>query len=96
MKVAKVKGVKVKVTKAKKAKISWKKVSGAAGYEVVYSTDKKLKKAVKKITAKKTKCVTRKLKKGKKYYVKVRAFKKAKNGRKVRGRYSAMKKITVR
>lgn len=96
VKVAKVKGVKVKVTKAKKAKISWKKVSGAAGYEVVYSTDKKLKKAVKKITAKKTKCVTRKLKKGKKYYVKVRAFKKAKNGRKVRGRYSAMKKITVR
>ena len=44
IKVAKVKGVKVTVTKAKKAKISWKKVKGAAGYRVMYSTDKKFKK----------------------------------------------------
>lgn len=96
IKVAKVKGVKVKVTKAKKAKISWKKVSGAAGYEVIYSTDKKCKKGNKKISTKKTKCVSKKLKKGKKYYVKVRAYKKDKSGKKVRGQYSAVKKFKVK
>ena len=96
IKVAKVKGVKVKVTKAKKAKISWNKVSGAAGYQVIYSTDKKLKKNVKKKTTTKVNCTTPKLKKGKKYFIKVRAYKKDKNGKKVYGSYSAVKKVKVR
>lgn len=96
IKVAKVKGVNAKITKAKKAKISWKKVSGAAGYEVIYSTDKKLKKATKKLSTKKTNCVSKKLKKGKNYYIKVRAYKKDKNGKKVYGSYSTIKKIKVK
>lgn len=96
VKVAKVKGVKVKVSKAKKANISWKKVSGAAGYEVLYSTDKKWKKGTKKISTKKIKCVSKKLKKGNKYFIKVRAFKKGNDGKKIYGKYSAVKKIKVK
>ena len=96
IKVAKVKGVKVKVTKAKKAKISWKKVSGAAGYQVIYSTDKKLKKGVKKGATKKVSYVTKKLKKDKKYFIKVRAYKKDKKGNKVYGAYSARKKVKIK
>ena len=95
--VAKVKGLSVKVVKkTKKAKISWKKVKGAAGYKVIYATDKKFKKGVKKISTKKTKCVSKKLKKGKKYFVKVRAYKKDKTGKIVYGKYSAVKKVKVK
>ena len=94
--VAKVKGVKVTVTKAKKAKISWKKVKRAAGYRVMYSTDKKFKKAAVKITTKKANYVTKKLKKGKKYFIKVAAYRKDKAGKKVYGSFSAVKKIKVK
>ena len=96
IKVAKVKGVKVTVTKAKKAKISWKKVKRAAGYQVMYSTDKKFKKAAVKITTKKANYVTKKLKKGKKYFIKVAAYRKDKAGKKVYGSFSAVKKIKVK
>ena len=96
IKVAKVKGVKVTVTKAKKAKISWKKVKRAAGYRVMYSTDKKFKKAAIKITTKKANYVTKKLKKGKKYFIKVAAYRKDKAGKKVYGSFSAVKKIKVK
>ena len=96
IKVANVKGVKVTVTKAKKAKISWKKVKRAAGYRVMYSTDKKFKKAAVKITTKKANYVTKKLKKGKKYFIKVAAYRKDKAGKKVYGSFSAVKKIKVK
>ena len=96
IKVANVKGVKVTVTKAKKAKISWKKVKRAAGYRVMYSTDKKFKKAAVKITTKKANYVTKKLEKGKKYFIKVAAYRKDKAGKKVYGSFSAVKKIKVK
>ena len=82
--------------KAKKAKISWKKVKRAAGYRVMYSTDKKFKKAAVKITTKKANYVTKKLKKGKKYFIKVAAYRKDKAGKKVYGSFSAVKKIKVK
>lgn len=91
--VAKVKGLSVKAQKGKKAKMSWKKVSGAAGYEVAYSTDKKFKKGTKKIATKKTAYTAKKLKKGKKYYVRIRAWKKNAAGKKVYGSYSSVKKF---
>lgn len=91
--VGKVKGVSVKKQKGNKAKLSWKKVKGADGYRIVYSTDKKLKKSVKKASTSKTSCTLKKLSKGKKYYVKVQAYKKGKNGKKVYGSYSAVKKF---
>lgn len=68
------------VSNKKKGKlvVSWKKQKEADGYVVEYSTDKKFKKNVKKITIKKngtTKATIKKPKKGKKYYVRVKAYK---------------------
>ena len=77
----KVKGVKVKVKKGK-VKVSWKKVSGATGYEVYASKKKNGKYRLVDDTwfsgAPKTEIFTsfdKYLKSGKKYYFKVRAVK---------------------
>lgn len=73
-----------------------KKVSGAKGYQIAYTTDKKFKKAVKYVTTgKTTKSVTR-LKSKKTYYVKVRAYKMDSRGKKVYGSYSAIKSVKVK
>lgn len=61
-------------------KASWKRDTRADGYQLQYSTDKKFtKKAAKAVTVKKNKSLSKtvkKLKKGKRYYVRVRAYKK--------------------
>ena len=81
-------------------KISWKKDAKAAGYKVIYSTDKKFKnkKVTKTVTIKKNKTVSKtikKLKKGKKYYVKVCSY--AKIGKKeVLGSYSKVKSVKIK
>ncbi|MCI9537841.1 MAG: hypothetical protein HFG35_06075 [Eubacterium sp.] len=93
IKVAKVKGLSVKSIKGTKAKVKWSKVKGAAGYEIRYSTDKKLKKKVKKITTSKTTYTVKKLKKGKTCYFKVRAYKKGAKGKKIYGSFSSVKKM---
>lgn len=85
--VAKVSGLKAKV-KSLKATFTWKKVADAKGYQVVYSTDKKLKKSLKKLSVKKNRAKSAKLKKGKKYFVKVRAYQFDAAGKKVYGKYS--------
>lgn len=87
-----------KITKIKKsgktsAKVTYKKVAGADGYQIVYGTNKKITKNKKTVTVKKgstTKKTIKKLKKGKKYYVKVRAYKKV-NGQNVYGAFSKVK-----
>ena len=73
-----------------KAKISWKKVSGA-NYLVQYSTSKKMKKA-KKIATRKTSVTLTGLKRRECYFVRVRAWKK-KNGKKIYGKWCKVKKI---
>ena len=89
-KPARVNGVFLKKSGKRKAKISWKKVSGAKGYQVKWATNKKFKKAKKKFTSKKT--ITLKKLNKKKYFVKVRAYK-IKNGRKYFGKWSKKLKI---
>lgn len=84
-----------KNTSSKKVKLTLKKVSGAKGYEIRYSTNKKFKKSVKKVTSTKTTKTITKLKKGKTYYIKVRAYKLDSAGKKVYGKYSKVKKVTV-
>lgn len=91
---AKVKSLKVKNNKSKKAKLTWKNVSGANGYQIIYSTSKKFKNSKSKYTGK-TKCTVKKLKKGKKYYFKVRAYKKV-NGVNYYGNWSARKKVKIK
>lgn len=83
--------------KSKQVKVSWKKISGASGYEIYYSTKKdgSYKKA-KTITSGKTVTYTqKKLKSGKKYYYRVRAYRTV-NGKKVYGSYSAVKSVKVK
>lgn len=86
---------KVKATGKKKVKIIVKKTSEKInGYEVILSTKKNFKKA-KKVTTKKNAVTVKKLKAGKKYFVKVRAFKKMGN-KKIYGKYSTVKKVIVK
>lgn len=81
----------------RKARISYKKVTGAKGYEIVYSTSKKFtKKTTGKISTKKNSYTIKKLKKGKTYYFKVRAYKLDKQNKKVYGPYSKAKKLRIK
>ena len=85
----------VKSLSKKKIKITVKKSSKqVSGYEVILSTKKNFKNA-KKITTKKNVITVKKLKAGKKYFVKVRAFKKVGN-KKIYGNYSTVKKVIVK
>ena len=71
-----VKSLKVKAG-AKKLMITWKKASGAAGYELQVSEKKNFKGAAKvKLSKSQKKYVAKKLKSKKKYYVRIRAYKK--------------------
>ncbi|MBE5957629.1 MAG: hypothetical protein E7254_02045 [Lachnospiraceae bacterium] len=66
---------KVKSNKSKKLTVTIKKVKGAAGYKIYYSTDKKFKKKkTKSKTTTKTTYTISKLKSGVKYYVRVKAY----------------------
>ena len=78
-------------------KLSWKKVSGASGYVIQYSTKNnfKKKKTVKIKKATKTAKTIKKLKVKKKYYVRVRAYKKI-NGKTQYSKWSAVKKVKVK
>lgn len=78
---------------------TWKTVSGATGYEVQYSTSKKFTSKTTrtvKIKSSKTKKTTiKKLTKGKKYYVRIRAYKTV-SKKPVYGAWSSVKNIKVK
>lgn len=74
------KPTRTKITSIKKAKksikVSWKKVKGVSGYQLLYSTSKKFKKA-KKITirrAENTNKLIKKIQNKKKYYIRIRTY----------------------
>ena len=73
-----------------------KKVKGAAGYQITYATDSKFKKNKKNVNMTSTSKTINKLKKGKTYYVKVRAYAKDSKGKKVYGSYSKVKKVKIK
>ena len=89
--------IKTAKTQKNKVTLKWKKVSGVSGYEVYRATSKSGKyKKVKTITnSSKTTYVNENLKTGKKYYYKIRTYKKV-NGKKVYGEYSTIKTVTVK
>ena len=93
--VAKVSFKSAKNSKSKKILLKYKKISGAKGYEISYSTNKKFKKAVTKKNTAKTSYTISKLKKGKTYYVRIRAYKMDSTGKKVYGKYSSVKKVKI-
>lgn len=90
-------GLKVKNSSKKSAKITWKKVSGASGYVVYRGTKKKGKyKAIKTLKKGSIKSYTnKKLKKNKKYYYKVRAYKKV-GKKKVYANYSKIVSVKIK
>lgn len=83
-------------TTSRKIKVNWKKVSGSAtGYQIYWSDDSKFKHIISKTNISKTSTVTytgKNLNKGKKYYVKIRAYKTV-NGKKFYGSWSSVKSI---
>ena len=79
----------------KKATLTWKKVKGAAGYQVYRSMRKNGKYVCVKKNLKAAKYTDKKLKKGKTYYYKVCAYKKV-SGKTITGAYSAIRKVKVK
>ena len=78
--------------------VKWKKVSKASGYTIQVALNKNFNKGVKKATVKKYTNkgkVIKKLKKGKKYYVRVRAYRVVK-GKTYNGAWSKVKTVKVR
>lgn len=86
----------VKNNARKKAKVTVRKVSGAKGYRIQYSMNKKFKKGVKTKTTTKTTYALSGLKKGKTYYVRVCAYKLDSQNNKVFGKYGTAKKIKIK
>lgn len=85
---------KVQNVSGKKIKVTVKKVSGADGYQIQYSTKSNMKSA-KTVTSSKTTTTISKLSKGKKYYVRVKAYKKDSTGKKVAGKWIKVKNFKV-
>lgn len=92
---AKMKTPAVKAGK-KSLTVKWSRDSKADGYQIQYSTSSKFKKATTVTCSKKTvKKTIKKLKKGKKYYVRIRAYKKI-GSKKYYGNYSKGKSVKVK
>ena len=86
----------LKTLRGRKLKVSWKKDSRATGYQVQYCASKAFKKGVKTITISRNKTITRtisKLTKGKRYYVRVRAYKSVKVNKKTQKLYGAWSSV---
>ncbi len=62
--------------RGRKAAVEWKKSKNVKGYEIQYAADKKFTKNVKtvSVSGKKTSAMISKLKKGKKYFVRIRTY----------------------
>ena len=89
--------LKLTITKSNKLSLDFKDVSKADGYQVYYSTNKNFR------TSLTTKAITEsskytskvKVKKGKTYYCKVRAYRYDSTGKRVYGEWSKIKKLKV-
>lgn len=85
----------VKNSSSKKAVVKVKKVSGAQGYQIRYSLKSSMKSA-KTVLSKSTSKTVSGLKKGKTYYVQVRAYKIDSSGSKVYGAWSSKQKVKIK
>ena len=92
--LAKAKLVSVKSVSKKTVKITWNKVKTAKGYQIKYSAKKNMKGAKTATSGSLSKKIT-KLKSGKRYYFKVRAYKSA-DGSRIYGGWSSVKSVKVK
>ena len=83
--------------KGKKLEATWKGKLNISGYQLQYAQNRKFTKKKKTVTVGKNKHrkIIKRVKKGKTYYVRVRAYRKA-SGKKVYGKWSKVKKIKIR
>ena len=88
----------VKNTKTRKMTVKWKKNKAVNGYQIQYSTNKKFTSGSKTVTVNKNSTVSKtvkKLKKGKKYYVRIRTYKTV-NGKKYYSSWSKAKSVKIK
>lgn len=88
----------LKSSKSRQMTVSWKKDTRATGYQIMYSTEKKFRKNVKTVNIKKyktTHCTVKKLARNKRYYVRVRSYKKVSGG-KLYGSWSSTKNVKIK
>lgn len=81
--------------KKKQAQVKYSAIAGAKGYEVLLGTSEGFSKA-KSYRLSKTEKLFKGLKKGTRYYVKVRGYQLDSKGQKVYGAYSSVKSVTVK
>lgn len=94
VKVAKASVKKLKSSSRRKMDVTVGKVGGAKGYQIRYSTKSNMKSA-KKVLANTAKKTISGLKAGKRYYVQARAYKLDSANKKVYGKWSATRKVTI-
>lgn len=85
----------VKNLKGKKLNVKWKKVKGAKGYQVQYALNKSFTKSKRSDNTVKCTYAKKNLKKKKTYYVRVRAYVKDSNNKKLYGDWSKVKKVKI-
>jgi hypothetical protein len=85
----------LKNSKKSQIKITLKKSENIAGYEISYSTNKKVNKNVVTVETQKTSYTIKNLVKGKTYYVKVRTYNLDSTGQKIYSNYSKIKKLQI-
>lgn len=93
---AMVKSIKLSGSKKGQMSVKIKSVKGAKGYQITYAENASFKKGKKTLDTTKSSKKISKLKKGRTYYVKVRAYKKDSCGKKIYGKYCKAKKITIK
>lgn len=82
--------------KSGQLQVKYKKISGVKGYQIGYSMKKDFSSGVKKINTSATSKTIKNLKKGKTYYVRVRAYQVDSAGNKIYGAYSSKKRIKIK
>lgn len=86
----------LKSLKKKQMTVKLKKVSKVSGYEITYATNSKFTKGKKVVRTKGTTKTIKKLKSGKTYYVKVRAYKMDSTKKRVYSKYAKVKKVKIK
>lgn len=96
IKVEKASISKLQSKKTGRMTVDWKKEKSVSGYQLVYGSNSKMTKGKNTITTRSTGKTIKNLKKGRTYYVKVRAYKTDSAGKKVYGSYSKIQKVRIK
>lgn len=96
VKVKKVSGISLSSTTKTRMVVSTKEVKGAKGYQILYAANSSFTKGKKSLNTGLLNKTVKKLKSGRKYYVKVRAYKADSTGKRIYGSYSKAAAVKVK